>query len=318
MPFYNGGAARLESGNLYASSMQPIPRVTSLRIDISPPRANVEVLNRGKPLAQRPVINYTPVDAEVSFYHSDSSIAQMLGLVNGTGIIAGIIDTKSATATLGIRSMQVLFAPTNATNYNGMLDLKSGVLTSYALQGSVGDPVQGSFGLQFLDYSGNVNLSPRDTTNIAANVIKPEGMSLTGILFSGFGLTGVTMQSFAFSAGLGRTAVQQLGTKFPIERPITSCNASLQCQGWFDGINNSFTGLSMLECGDSMGGTIGLTLSPACGATSPNTITIRNPYFGSLSLNAQVGGFTSFSFSMDMPLGPNPSETGDGSVVTIT
>lgn len=317
MPNYNAGLVRLESGNLYASTMQPVPRVTNVKVDTSIPRASVGVLNRGKPLENRPVINYSPVEASVEFYHSDSSITQMLGICNTSGVCQAITDTKAATAGLGIRSMQVLFAPTNSANYNGLLDLKSGVLTSYSLQGSVGSPVAGNFALSFLDYSGSVNTTTRDSSNTAANLVKPENMSLTGIQLTGYGLTGITIQSFSFALGFSRTAVSQLGSKFPVERPLTDVAAALSIQGFFDGLNNSFTGLSQYDCGQPSVGTIGLTLSPSCAATSPNTVTMRNPYIDSLSFDAAVGGFTSFSLSLSLPIGPNPLETSDGSVVII-
>lgn len=317
MPLFNAGLVRLESGNIYASTMQPVPRVTNVRIEENINRANVGVLNRGKPLENRPVINYVSVDASVDYYHSDSSITQMLGICNTSGVCQAITDTKAATAGLGIRNMNVLFAPTNSAFYNAELDLKSGVLTSYSLQGSVGSPVAGNFALSFLDQSGCINTTARDSSNTAANLVKPEGISLTGIQFTGYGLTGVTIQSFSFAIGFARTAVSQLGSKFPVERPLTDVVASLQVQGFFDGLNNSITGLSVFDCGQPSVGTVGLTLSPSCGSTSPMTVTMRNPYFDSRSIDAQVGGFTTFSLSMSLPIGPNPLETSDGSVVII-
>lgn len=297
--------------------MQAVPRVTNVKVDYNVPRANVMVLNRGKPLENRPVINYIPVQAGVEFYHSDSQIAQMLGICNSSGVCQSITDTRAATYTMGLRSMQVLFAPTNSANYNGLLDLKSGVLSSYSLQGSVGDPVRGSFTLDFLDMSGSVNTTARDSTNVAANLVKPEGMSLTGIQFTGYGLTGMTIQSFSFSLGLSRAAVQQIGTKFPLERPLTDVGASFQCTAFFDGINNSVTGLSQFDCGQPSVGTVGLTLTPSCGS-SPSTITMKNPYLDSFSIDSAVGGFSTVSISLSLPIGPNPLETSDGSVVIIS
>lgn len=299
--------------------MQPVPRVTNVKTDYNVPRANVTVLNRGKPLEQRPVIGYTPVDVSVDYYKADNTIEQMLGLVSTVGVCANITDTRAATATTGIRSMQVLFAPTNSANYNGLLDLKSGVLTSYTLQGSVGDPVRASFTLNCLDMSGSVNTTTRDSTNITASLVKPENINLTGIQFTGCGLTGITIQSFSFSLGFGRTAVSQIGTKFPTERPLTDVNGSLSVQGYFDGINNSMTGLSQYDCGSPMAGNdVGLTMTPSCSALPAGKITMRNPYLDSFSVDAQVGGFTTFAMAMSLPIGPNPLEISDGSVIILT
>lgn len=297
--------------------MQPVPRVTSVKVDYSIPRANVMVLNRGKPLENRPVIGYTPVGASVDYYHADSQVTQMLGICNTSGVCQAITDTKAASAGLGIRSMQVLFAPTASASYNGLLDLKSGVLTSYSLQGSVGDPVRGSFALAFLDMSGSVNTTARDTSNTAANLVKPAGQNLTGLQFTGYGLTGMTIQSFAFSVGFGRAAVTQIGSKFPTERPLTDVAASLSVVAFFDGINNSVTGLSVFDCGQPSVGTVGLTMSTDCGGGSPQTITMKNPYLDSLSIDSAVGGFSTVNISLSLPIGPNPLETSDGSVVII-
>ncbi len=324
MPQFNAGAVYIESGLLGSSTMQPIQRVTDIKVDYNVPRANVSVMNRGKPLEQRPVINYIPVDVSVGFIKSDNMIEQCLGLVNNTGIAMLITDTKAASATYGIRSMQVAYAPTNSASYNGLLDIKSGVLTSYALQGGVGQPMQGTFSMQCLDMSGSINTTARATTNYTAGLVKPENQSLTGLgsstalLFTGYGLTGVTIQSFSFSVGFTHVAVQQLGQRFPVERPLTDVVASLQCQGFFEGINNSLTGLSVFQCGYPTYGIAALTMSPSCSSASPSTITMTNPYLDSFGVNGQVGNFSTFSLSLSLPLGPNPLETGDGSVVTIT
>lgn len=324
MPQFSAGQVYIESGLLGSSSMQPVQRIVNAKIDYNVPRANVTVLNRGKPLEQRPVINYTPVDASFDFVKSDTMIEQSLGLLNPTGVAMLITDTRPATATYGIRSMQVYYAPTSSTSYNGLYDLKSGVLTSYSLQGGVTQPIQGSFALQFLDMSGSINTTARVSTNYAAAPIIPANQSLTGLgsatalLLTGFGLTGVTVQSFSLSIGFSHAAIMQLGTKFPIERPFTDVNASLQVQGYFEGLNNSITGLSVYDCGYPTFGTVGLTMTPACGLTSASTITMRNPYLDSFSVNGQAGNFSTFAMSFSMPLGPNPLETGDGSVLIMT
>ena len=57
MPLYNAGQVYIESGVQGSSSMAAIQRVTAVKVDYNVPRANVLVLNRGKPLEQRPVNN---------------------------------------------------------------------------------------------------------------------------------------------------------------------------------------------------------------------------------------------------------------------
>lgn len=320
MPIFSAGQVKMESGVLYSSSMQVVNRVTDVKIGGQIPHANINVLNRGKPLEARPVINYSPVDVSFDLLKSDNSLETMLGLINPTGVGMLITDTNAATATYGIRSMQVYFAPTSSANYNGLYDIKSGVLTSYALQGSISEPMRQSISMSFLDISGSVNNTLRDATTYASAVIKPANISLTGIQFTGYGLTGITVQSFSLNISFSRTQVMQLGQKFPQQRPLTDIVASLQLQGYMEGLNSSLTGLSQYDCGTPTYGTIGLTMVPLCApaGSSPSQITITNPYLESFSVNGQVGNFSTFSIALSMPLGPNPLEVQDGSTLALT
>ena len=300
------------------SSMQPVNRVTDVKVDFSVPYTNVNVLNRGKPLEQRPIINYIPVNVTIDMYKSDNSLEQMLGLINPTGVAMLITDTNPLTATYGIRSMQVYYAPTSSANYNSLLDIKSGVLTNYSLQGSVSEPMRQSVAFQFLDMSGSVNTTLRDTTAYASAVIKPENIALNNLQFTGYGITGFTIQSFSLGIQFARTSVMQMGSRFPQSRPLTDVNATLQVQGFVEGLNNTFTGLSIYNCGTPTYETATLVMTPACSASSPSTVTIGNPYLESLSIAGQVGNFTTISMSFSMPLGPNPREVSDGSTLSLT
>lgn len=307
-----------ESGQLYSSTMQLVNGVTNVKVSQSIQRADITVIDRGKPLNQRPVINYIPTDVTIDMWKRDNSLEIMLGLVNPTGIFAAITKTRSDTATYGIRSMQVYYAPTFSATYNSLVDIKSGVITNYSLQGSVSEPMRQSLSFQFLDQSGSQNLSPRSSNSYAASIIKPEGQSLTGIQFTGYGITGFNIQSFSLGVTFGRTAIMQLGTRFPVERQLTAVNATLQVQGYLEGLNNSMTGLGQYNCGDPTYGNVSLLMSPSCAAGSPTSVLITNPYLESISYDGQVGNFTTVSLSFSMPLGSNPLDTGDGSVLVLT
>lgn len=324
MPQFSAGQVRLESGVIGSSTMQPIERVTNVRVGSSLSRANTNVLNRGKPLQQRPVINYTPVDASIDFFKSDNRLEQCLGLINTTGITAALTNTRAGATSPAVRSMQIAYAPTDSASFNGLYDLKSGVLTSYSLQGGVSEPVRGSVSFQFLDGSGSVYNTSRTSSNYDANLVKPENQLITGLgsdnslLLTGFGITGVTVQSFSFSAGFNRAAVMQLGRRFPIERPLTDANASFEVRGYFEGLNNSFTGFNSFNCGDPTFGIIALIMTPSCSNGGSSKITLKNPYFDGLSVDSQAGGFSTFAMTFSLPLGPNPLENTDGSSVVLS
>jgi hypothetical protein len=318
MPIYQGGQVKLSSG-LAGTFMGAVERVQNVKIDVNLPRVNVGVMNKSKPLSQRPIINYTPVDFSFDFVKSNISIETMLGLVNTTGITAGMTDARTLGNSFAVRNAQVYFAPTASNTYNGLLDLKSGVLTNYSIQGSISEPVRGSVGMQFFDMSGSINNTARDSTAYGAQIVKPEGTYLTGILFTGYGITGVNIQSFSLGVGFNRTQVFQLGgTPFPVDRPMTEATATLQVQGYFEGVNNSMTGLSQYSCGDPTYGNVYLTLLSSCSSAGPTTYTMVNPYLDSQSLDGQVGGFSTCSFSFSLPLPINPSDTADGSLLSIT
>lgn len=315
---YQAGQVRLSSG-LAGTSMGAIERVQNVKIDANLPRVNVGALNRSKPLSQRPVVNYTPVDFSFDYVKSNNNVELMLGLVNPTGVTTQMTNAQGLGSSWAVRDAQVFFAPTTSSTYNGLLDLKSGVLTSYSIQGSISEPIRASVAMQFFNMSGSINTTARDTTNYGAQVVRPEGQYLTGIMFTGYGITGVTIQSFSLGIGFNRTQVFQLGgTPFPVDRPLTEANATLQVQGYFEGVNNSLTGLSQYSCGDPTYGNVYLTLLSSCGTSGPMTYTMTNPYLDSQSVEGQVGGFSTCSFSFSMPLPLNPTETGDGSVLAIT
>jgi hypothetical protein len=296
--------------------MCDVNRVTNVRVSYDLQRANTNNLYRGKPLEVRPIINYVPVNVTFDMYKSDNSLEQMLGLVNTTGVAAAICDTNPWTATYGIRSMQVYYAPNSSSNYNSLADIKSGVLTNYSLQGSINEAMRQSIGMQFLDISGSVNTNPRDMTIYNTEVIKPENINLTGIQFTGCGFSNVTIQSFSLSISFTRIAVTYMGSRFPQSRPLVDVNASLQVQGFIEGLSNT-TGLAQYNNGDPVYGQVQLITYPACTNTSPCTITMTNPYVDSVSLEGQAGNFSTFSMSFSLPLGSNPLNTGDGSVLTI-
>jgi hypothetical protein len=99
---------------------------------------------------------------------------------------------------------------------------------------------------------------------------------------------------------------------------MTEATATLQVQGYFEGVNNSMTGLSQYSCGDPTYGNVYLTLLSSCSSAGPTTYTMANPYLDSQSLDGQVGGFSTCSFSFSLPLPINASDTGDGSFLSIT
>jgi hypothetical protein len=317
MAYYSAAQVKIGSGSIGSETMVTLNHVTNVSVNSSLARTDVGVLGRGKPLAQRPVMNYTPVEFSMDIIKTDNSLETCLALVNSTGITANLVETRPAYATLGIKNVQVLFSEAHSTVFDGGRDLKSGVLTSYSLQGGISEPVRCSVGMQFLDQSGYSLSAARTSPAIDTNLVKPESVSLTGIQFSGYGLSGVNVQSFQLGVTFDRNSVMQLGSRFPAERPITNASATFSVNGYINGFNNGLSGMGQYSRGDPMNGEITLTLYPA-NNVAPTTVTLVRPYFDSESITPQVGGFATVSYSFSLPLGPNPNETSDGSVLRIT
>jgi hypothetical protein len=320
MPLFSAGQIQIQSGvaGVGTPNLVNLNHATSVGISYSIPRADVSVLNRGKPLSERPVINYTPVDVSINCYKTNKDLERCLGLVNSNNVISNIIETRNGYSTSGVRDFKVLYAPSSSSNYNSVVRVNSGVLTTYQIQGSVGDPVSASLSFQALEMSAAYVSSARDSTNYSASLVKPENATLTGIQFTGVGLTGVTIQSFSFSLGINRTQILELGSRLPTERPLTDVNAGIQVQGFFEGFNNAVTSLQTYACGQPMDGEVTLSFTPSCTTAETTTINVVRPYFDSFSVEGQAGGFSTFTLSLNAPIGTNPTETTDGSVVKIT
>ncbi len=317
MPQYQAGQIYFDSGIVGSTIPVPFHRVTNVRITDSIQRVNVMALNRGKPLVQRPITNYIPSEMMVEFVKSNSSPEYIFGLANPTGIVANIVNTNLSNVTYGVRNSYVYFAPINSTTFNGVVNLTSGVITNYSLQGTVGEPVRGSVTMQFLDRNQATTTSGRTNTDYGTALVKPENVALNNINFAGLGITGMNVQSFSFGINFNRSAIHTLGSRYPSDRPITDVTATLQLQGYTEGFNNTLTGLGTYNNGDPIYGSFTMVLTPTGDTSSPTTYTFTNPYLESQEISSQVGGFTTAVIGFSFPIGPNPLETGNGSVITI-
>jgi hypothetical protein len=314
--FYNGADILMSSGNAGTTTAQ-IQGIQSANIGYQIPRSNIPVLGRFKPLNQRPVINYTPVPVSFEFVKFNKDVEFNLGLLNPTGIAVQIAQSPMTLANYGMRDVEVKLCPNNSESYAGQYNLRSGVINSYSIGGSVGDPVKGAFAMEFLDLQQVVNTSARTVPNYSANIIKSENYTITGMNFSGFGYSGLILQSFKLDVNFSRTAAIRLGEKYP-ERRISEANATLSLQGFLEASSNAVTSLTQFDCGNFVTGNYSLSLLPSCSSEPATVINMTNPYLESNSLGIQVGNYISVDLMFSAPLSIIPSECSNGSNVTIT
>lgn len=293
-----------------------VQRVTNVTVGFQPPRTAQRVIGRMLPLNQMPVLNYTPVSFSVNDTFGNKDVPRNLGLLNSTGLLTQIGQNTQVTD-WGARSFQIYEAPINATSYAGQYNVVTGILKSYSLAGSVGGVVEESFTIEALDLQQVANNGARTVPNYSGTVVKSENMVLTGINFTGLGFSGLTVQSFSFQTSINHAATFRLGTQFP-ERRITDGTATLQIVGFMEGVTNTVSSLNAYACGNSLTGTVVLSLTPGCSNEPPLNITMVSPYLESQSITTAVGSYTEVTLGLSCPLTTVPAECVLGSNVLMT
>jgi len=315
MSLFNIALLSIESGKLGSQSFVPIGRVTNCNITQNLQRADTTNLGRGKPLEQRSIINYTPVEFSCDILKTNSNLENILGLTNSTGVMTRIASADISDAIESVKSARILFSSNDSQNYNGGMELKSGVLTNYTLQCAIDSPAKASLSFQFLDQKTYSLSSSRNISTNNFEIVRPENSLITGLQFSGYGITGFKTQSFSLSLSINRASTMYMGERFPVDRPLTDARATLQVQGYFQGFAN-ISGLSHYNDGAPTFGNVSITLTSSCSGDQ-TTYTLTNPYLESQTYTPQAGGFTTTSLNFSLPIGVNPNDIQDGSVLKI-
>lgn len=311
--FFQGAELRISSGE--AGTLTALaPRTQSISVSYQIPRQNITNLGRFKPLVSRPVVNFTPVQISFDYIKSDNTVENFLGIANPTGL-PNLLSNSESVNGYGLRNLEVVMSPTVSATYAGQIQVWSGCLQSYSMSASVGEPARANIAMEALDMTFIANTSGKATNDYSANIVKPENISISGIYFSGLGISSIITQSVSLSMSINRAATFRLGRKYP-ERPITEVNASLQLNGFVENIN-AFTGMATHDCGNPLTGVYYITLLPSCSNEAVSTYVIRNPYLDSFNFSNQVGNFASVDLSFSLPLSILASETGQGSNITL-
>lgn len=317
--FFQGATVNVSSGTTLGT-YATVDRVQSVQFSYNIPRTDIRTLGRFKPLADRPVINYTPVSMSVSYLKGDKNVEACLGLLNSTGL-ATLIGNGTKVTDWGLRTYPIYLSPVTLQSNVGEFDVVSGALKSFSLAGAVNEPVRGSFSVDALDLQEIPNGNARVTPNYSGQLIRSQDITYTGIDYTGLGYSGLIIQSFTFAASFDYASHIKLGDQFPVRRMING-NATLQLEAYIEGTTNTVPTLNQYQCGSYITGTYVFTLQPSCvGNQAPTVITLQNPYLESQSLGVQVGNFIQVSLGFSVPLTIVPFEAtgaGMGSNCTIT
>mgnify|MGYP000437791903 CR=1 FL=1 len=307
MPKYNAVEVSMSSGQNGTENIF-LKRVQSASWNYTVPRYDSRVLGRFKQLSDRPVINYTPVTYSIEMLKSDNVAEQHLGLTHssGVGIILGTGGDGNSLLRYAARDFNYLISDPSKLFYENEWNIKTGVLTSYTVNASVGDIARISFGGEGFDLRTTPNNQPRSGVTYTSDIVKNDGISLSGISFSGTAITGISIQSFSIGLSFNRQSFFDFGTRFP-RRVLSEANATLQIQGFVEGIASNFVGLSGFNCGGFETGTYYFTLIPSCSPTPGTTYAVVKPYIDSVNFGAQVGNYISVDIGMSIPIGINLS-----------
>lgn len=316
MALFQGVELRVSSGEL-GSTMMAIERLQTVNVPIDLPRADVRALNRLRPEVNRPIVNYTPVPISFEYIKSDNIVEKALGLTTGAGVICGLVNAKTLNG-YGMRNFEILHAPPESLNYNGQFNIGSGVLNSYSVSASVGDFAKVSMSFEGFDIGWNPNNDLRTGVNYNTAPMRGRDVSISGVEFSGYGFSGLNIQSFNLGVNINRSEVTQIGSKFPVDRPIVDAFATIQVQAFFQGGHGGLTGLGVYDCGGPTNGSFYFTLVPSCGGGAYTTYRAVNPYIQSINQGYSVGNFAAVDMTFSIPLPISTLESGGASNLIIS
>lgn len=291
-----------------------IDMIQNCSYNSSVPRQDINILGNSKPLNERNIINYVPVKYNIEAVKCTNDIENHFGLMNPSGV-AVYYGSSSEIVGYGVRDLNSYLIDKDNGLYKGQLTLKSGVLQSYNLSASVGDIAKISIGGEGLDIVTSGYNSQILNTNSNINIVKTEDISISGIQLSGFGITGVSIQSFSIGLSFNRTSTTKIGYRYP-ERKLSNSNGSISINGFLEGVNSN-NDIFRLNNGTPETGTLYFTLIPTCSSYPSTTYIVKNPYIEDLSIGASVGSFTSIGLEFSIPLPHSSHELLTGSNIII-
>ena len=262
----------------------PIPAVTSL--SVSSPKSVVDIQRLG----------------------ASHSVDRILTSNQSTTLSYDVNLTTGATGIDPIYSyqhMQSGFLSTGFFDFKvkdkvGTTTISGATLTSYSIDGSVGDIVKGS-----TTYEGNAAIFTSDetldseTNDIFGGFFRPEDIEITSVINGNEGIDSATLniQNFSISVSLEKKPITRLGTRVPQYRfPEMPAQGSLN----FDVLKTKATGIniSSLVCesgaitvnlkGDSNQSVLDFTTSGCC--------------LDSINESTSLDGNTSLNFSYYFPI----------------
>ncbi len=264
-------------------------------------------LGRFAPLPYRIAEQDPMVNVNVDFIPTGSNIFTTLGLMGTNSVIDNLVSGSNKLNDMKIQIRELV----GGGSAVGTINLRSGALTNYSFQATVGQTPKTTLALEFLDIGMDaVTAVVPPTIDDAYPTLRSQDIDITlptGI----FGITSLYPQNFTFTLPLNRTQINRIGQRKPVSREVASpVMASFQIQAIVDTFastpNVSGSSLFNLTCGAPLNGSITVNVkNPTCTGEATTRLvlyTMRNPYLDSVNYSNSVGGYTTVDLQFSIPV----------------
>jgi hypothetical protein len=251
---------------------------------------------------QDPLIN-----VNVDFIPTGSNIFASLGLMGSNSVLDNLVSGNNKLNDMKIQVRELIGGGAAV----GTINLRSGALTNYTFQATVGQTPKTTVALEFTDIGMDAATAVvPPTIDDAYPTLRSQDIDITlptGI----FGVNSLYPQNFTFTLPLNRTQVNRIGQRKPVSREIASpCIATFQIQAIVDTFastqNVSGASLFNLTCGAPINGSITVNVKrPTCTGEATQSLvlyTMRNPYLDSVNFSNSVGGYTTVDLQFSIPV----------------
>jgi hypothetical protein len=335
-------------------SIRQLTRVQSFDEDFS--RNFTDVNQYGNLAAiDRIEVEAPTVSSSFSYYPTDGSNERYLGLTVTTGTqtltscLSGLLnkttDEKNYFLLIADEGNDAVGYNAGAGGRSGVIGIGNAYITSYSVDGAVGDIPTASVDLEALNVRVYANAT--GTTNPIPAINPTNGFPVTTSFFSLpnaasndsatqvaalqpgditlniDGLTGVSIsdlkvQSFSLAFDLGRTPLQRLGTRFAFSREIDfPVEATLSVEAILGDLQDG--NLADLIC---QTGTVDCSVimrRPACGALGTPSLAyvLRGAKVGSQAISTSIGDNATFTAEYQVQIG-GPQDLARGVFISGT
>lgn len=284
-----------------------VPNVQSVSTAFQIQRRESLRLGRFAPLPYRMSEQDPLINVSLDFIPTGNNIFQTLGLMGPVSCLDFLVSGSNKLNDMKIQIRELV----GGGGAVGTINLRSGALTNYSFQATVGQAPKTTVALEFVDIGMDaVTAVVPPTIDDGYPTLRSQDIDIT--LPTGvFGITTMYPQNFTFSLPLGRTQINKIGRRTPVSREISSpVIASFQIQAIVDTFastpNVSGNSLFNLTCGAPINGNILVNVkTPTCTGDATQRLvlyTMRNPYLDSVNFSNSVGGYTTVDLSFTVPV----------------